>query len=321
MRTLVEVLKEILLDTNIEFIRGDEEATDECECGDTKHTKHKKDDNDEKHKSKKKTTDVVKTKQVPFSGLKILAVSADKTVLIHLKLDACQFTEFECKRKSYEIGVNLVLLNKMFKAADKEEELEMYVDDNEKQTLVLSVSNSVVGRKSEYKLKLMDIEPTIIKLPPVEPDVMITLSASVFNALCKNLVQMGSVLEITCTSNTVIFKCEGNNVTTETKYIDNENGAKILFMNKNKQLIIQGMYELKHLNLFSKCTSLSTDVQLLMMVQKYPLCIKYTVATLGTFTACISPIDSTAKNTFDEVDSLYHSEEEDDLKKDLDDNE
>jgi proliferating cell nuclear antigen len=306
MRTLFEVLKEILADTTIEFIRQHE--TDEDKTS------------DKSKKSRKNKKDNECTRNIPFSGMRILTVSPEKTVLICLKLHAHKFIEFVCKPKIYEIGVNLVTLNRMLKSTDKEDELEMYVDNDDKQSLVLSVNNSEIRRSTEFKLKLMDIDPTNIQLPPVEPDVMITMDASEFHKLCKDMAQIGQFLEIKCTNNTLIFTCDGNNSSRETKYTANEEGVKIVFVNPNKQLIIQGVYELKHLNLFSKCASLSNDIQILMKVHKYPLCITYTVATLGDFIACISPIESQAKSTYEETEALYQSDDEIVLKKDFDDN-
>ena len=307
MRTLFEVLKEILADTTIEFIRQPEESED------------KTSEKNKKNKKSKKGPDSETSKTAPFSGMRILTVSPEKTVLICLKLHAHKFIEFVCKPKTYEIGVNLVTLNRMLKSTDKEDELEMYVDNDDKQSLVLSVNNSEIRRSTEFKLKLMDIDPSDIKLPPVEPDVMVTMDAGEFHKLCKDMAQIGQFLEIKCTNNTLIFTCDGNNSSRETKYTANEDGVKIVFVNPNKQLIIQGVYELKHLNLFSKCASLSNDIQLLMKVHKYPLCITYTVATLGDFIACISPIEAQAKSTYEETEALYQSDDEVVLKKDFED--
>lgn len=304
MKTLFEVLKEILSDTTIEFVRPPNS------------------DDENKAKKKGKKTDETEENTSSFGGMRILTVSPDKTVLIHLKLHAHNFTEFVCKPKNYEIGVNLGLLNKMFKSTDHDDDLVMYVDNDDKQVLVLSVNNSDMKRSTESKIKLIENEPSNINLPPVEPDVMVSMNAAEFHKMCKDMIYIGQYLEIQCTNNTLIFKCEGSEATRETKYTANENGVKILYNNPNKNLIIQGIYELKHLNLFSKCASLSSDIQLLMRVKKFPLCIKYTVATLGDFIVCISPGEPQTKDTYDETDSLFQSEDEGVvLKKNLDDKE
>ena len=295
MRTLFEVLKEILADTTIEFIRQPDEVED-----------------DKKIDKKKKKKSDGESKATPFSGMRIMTVSPENTVLLCLKLHSQKFIEFVCKPKTCNIGVNLVALNKLLKSADKEDQLEMYIDNDDSQSLVLAVSNSEIQRNSEFKLKLMDIDPVLIKLPPVEPDVMITMDATEFHKLCKDMAQIGQFLEIKCTNSTLIFTCEGGNSSRETKYTANDNGVKIIFTNSNKNLIIQGVYELKHINLFAKCATLSSDVQLLMRVQKFPLCITYTVASLGELIACITPIEAQPKNTYEGTEELYNDNENDD---------
>jgi proliferating cell nuclear antigen len=177
------------------------------------------------------------------------------------------------------------------------------------------VSNTKIGRKSDSKLRLIEFEPVTISPPPVDADVMITMSATDFHKLCKDMVQIGSELEIKCTMSTLIFTCVGNNMSKETVYTISEDGIKIRYTNQNKQLIIQGIYKLRDINMFSKCASLSSDVQLIMKVKKYPLIIQYTVATLGDFIACISPIEpKIIDSSYKDNEELYMSDKEIELK-------
>lgn len=225
-----------------------------------------------------------------------------------------------CKHKTYEIGVNLALLNKMLKVTEKDDEFELYIDNDDKQNLYMNVGSSDVKRITEFKMKLMEVSPTNLSLPDVNFDVMITMSSAEFRNLCKNMAPFGKHLEIKCTNNTLFFTCEGENTSIDTKYYANDDGIKIVYTNPNKELIIQGIYELKHLNLFSKCVSLSSEVQLMMKVKTFPLVIKYTVATLGEFTACITPINpSTTQITqsYENCETLYQSDDEVLIKKDL----
>ena len=76
--------------------------------------------------------------------------------------------------------------------------------------------------------------------------------------------------------------------------------------NNEDVLIVQGIYELKHLVLFGKCTSLCNDIEIYMK-NDYPLVIKYTVATLGRLLLCLTPIRKKA----DDEESDYSSEESD----------
>ena len=286
IKTLFEVLGGILQDAVIEIIKPIEKT-------------------DKKKSKKTMDNDSI----MNSGGLRILTTSLGSTVLIYLKLKYDKFMTFMCEPKKFNIDINLQELNKLLKSTDKEDKLEMYVDDDEIQYLVLHVENSEVKKKTDFRLKLMDIESTSVSLPPLEPDVMITINAQEFHKLCKDMTQIGPLLEIQCTENTLIFKCAGKNSTRETSYTSNQDGIKIAFLNPNKQLIIQGVYELRHLNLFSKCSSLAQEVQLLMKVDSYPICIKYSVGELGEFRACITSVVNTESNVYEDGEDPFKDED------------
>lgn len=58
--------------------------------------------------------------------------------------------------------------------------------------------------------------------------------------------------------------------------------------NSEEQEIIQGIFSLKYLAIFTKCTNLSNNVELYLK-NDYPLIIKYNVASLGQLKLCLSP--------------------------------
>jgi proliferating cell nuclear antigen len=300
-KTLFEVLKDIMHDTTIEFVG--------------KKDKNKKD----------KKTDESKTPT--FSGMRILNVSPDKTVLVYLRLDAKNFSEFECNAKngSHQIGVDLQLLNKMLKSTEKEDDLMMYIDDSDRSYLIMTSSNNEMSKHNYFKLKLMDLDPIDLKTPPINYDVDVTMPSGDFSKICKEMAQLNgtqsdSTMEIWCSSRTIEFRCSGQASRVIRYTVSDEKGVKIKFVTQ-KDKIIQGVYELKHLNQFAKCASLSQCVQLLMKVDKFPLCIKYSVATLGTFVACITPKEASEKpSTYEDNEEYYQEGDEVELKNDDEEN-
>ena len=58
--------------------------------------------------------------------------------------------------------------------------------------------------------------------------------------------------------------------------------------NTNPEEIIQGLFALKHLVLFSKCTNLCPSIEMYLK-NDYPLIIKYLVASLGEIKLCLAP--------------------------------
>ena len=77
---------------------------------------------------------------------------------------------------------------------------------------------------------------------------------------------------------------------------------------KKTNNIVQGIFELKNIILFTKCASLCNDIQIYMK-NDFALTIVYTIATLGTITIAISPIrEDNIKNI-----SYTYSDDEDDI--------
>jgi proliferating cell nuclear antigen len=58
--------------------------------------------------------------------------------------------------------------------------------------------------------------------------------------------------------------------------------------NENPDEIVQGVFALKHLVLFGKCTNLCNSIELYLK-NDYPLIIKYSVASLGEIKLCLAP--------------------------------
>ena len=58
--------------------------------------------------------------------------------------------------------------------------------------------------------------------------------------------------------------------------------------NLDDTYIVQGMFSLKYLVLFTKCTNLCNQIQLYIK-NDYPLIIKYAIASLGMIKLCLAP--------------------------------
>ena len=65
--------------------------------------------------------------------------------------------------------------------------------------------------------------------------------------------------------------------------------------------IIQGIYQLKTLSLFSKCSSLSNNLEIYMK-EKFPLLIKYMIANLGYVYLILSSVSDKNENDYNEMD-------------------
>ena len=94
-------------------------------------------------------------------------------------------------------------------------------------------------------------------------------------------------IEIKSLENQIIFTCKGHFASQET-CIGEANSGLSFIKNQNPDEIVQGVFALKHLVLFSKCTNLCNSIELYLK-NDYPLILKYTVASLGEIKLCLAP--------------------------------
>jgi proliferating cell nuclear antigen len=255
--------------------------------------------------SKKESEDKDDSKS---GGLKIMTVDNSKTLLVQMKLEAKQFSIFKCKPSNYDIGLSLVQLYKLLKSLEKDDTLTLCVEDDDEQYVVIKVDNQEKSCETTYKLKLMDLNKKEYKIPPTLFDAVITLDSTEFHKICREMVHIAEHVEIRVTPNSITYTCVGDCATRSSTYYPGENGIKIKFGN-SKVNIVQGIFELKYLVLFTKCAHLCNNIQIYMK-NSYPLCIKYTVATLGKILLCLAPIeDAHTKGNFSDDEELYDDEE------------
>ena len=71
-----------------------------------------------------------------FVGLEIATADTSRTIFIKIRL---QFEEncYFCKYERLELGVSLNNLYKLLKSVDKDDSLSMYVEENDRQNLIM----------------------------------------------------------------------------------------------------------------------------------------------------------------------------------------
>lgn len=332
-KTLIEVLKELLPETNVEFLAeevtantddisessDDELSESESDSDESIESDSEESDQDKKTKNKKKVTKKSKTKksteaQKSKGGIRIMAVDSTKTVLVNMKLDAENFTKFVCRKKKFMLGMNLQVFHKLIKSIDKDDQLTLFVDLDNANRLKIKVENKEEEKDTVLEMKLLDLDEEPISVPAISFEAHVTMNSAEFHKMCREMNSIADHMEIKCSSNKIIFACKGESAHRTTTYRtgDGMGNKKVnIQLGKSKDpIIIQGIYELKNLVLFSKCANLSTDIEIFMK-NNYPLVIKYTVATLGRVLLCLSPLnDDSIKNAEFSDDDEYYSDED-----------
>lgn len=239
-RTLIEALKEILTEANLEF---------------------------------------------DSTGIKVVDVDETHTVLTYLRLYSDRFEYFYCPAK-YVLGINMIYLFKLIKTLSNNDSLTLFLPENNQNKLGIRAENAEKGTTNTWMMKLFDTNVEHIEFPPISFTSIIHMPSTDFQKICRDFNQLAEKLEITSSNSDLIFRCVGDFVDGETVIMSNNQGG--IEVERNTNEIVQGVYELKHLVLFTKCTNLCASTQI-HLKNDYPLVLRYMVANLGEVRLVLAP--------------------------------
>ena len=220
------------------------------------------------------------------TGLRIVAMDASHTVLVHVKLDSKNFEKFYCPKRIV-LGMSMLNLFKLIKTTGNNDTLAIYVEKNDPNRLGIQINNTDKNTITKYKLNLMDLPEDSIKIPPAEFDSVITMPSSDFQKICRDMNNLSDSIDIKCFGHSIIFSCKGDFATQETHISETIAGLEFIKNNKSNE-IIQGVFLLKYLVLFTKCTNLCNSIEMYLK-NDYPLIINYSCASLGSIKLCLAP--------------------------------
>jgi proliferating cell nuclear antigen PCNA len=264
------------------------------------------DEDEDEEEDNKKNEDGVKK---PEPGLKISAVDQTKTILVHVRIK--EFTYFKCD-ETHDLGVNMKSLHKHIKTLDKEDTIDMYVEDSDENQLWLEFNNPESERTSKIGIGLRELDDDKISLPITQFSVRIVMSANDFNKIIKEMSSFASEVVIEIRDNQVKFSCKSAIAQRETilKYqSDKFTDLKIQWdksvQKENVPNIYSQKFELKFLSLFAKCHTLSQHVEI-FAAQEKPLLLRYDVGKIGSIVFCMAPRDITSvKSSYEDVKDDY----------------
>lgn len=241
-RILIEALKEILPDTNIEF---------------------------------------------GTNGIRIITMDSSHTVLVHLRLDGSQFEQYACPEKIV-VGVNMQNLFRLIKTMGNNETLMLYIERGDPSRLGIRIENGEKNTVTNFKLNLLDLDEAVIEVPPAKFSSVISIPSADFQKICRDMNNLSTLIEIKSVNSQLIFTCQGDFAQQETVMGENNTSGICYVEKQNEYDIIQGVFSLKHLVLFTKCTNLCNSIQMFLQ-NDYPLIIAYTVGSLGEIKFCLAP--------------------------------
>ena len=249
------------------------------------------------------------TKNRVSGGMYITALNSNSNILVRLHLEADKFCYYKCEPEAGKnyimLGVNMSNLFKLIKFLSNDDELYMIYNRVNQNMLNLQYVNTQKKFTSNYYLNLLDLKEDNIVIGKQKFDFVITMPSNDFHSLIKNMSIIAEKVDIkfitTNESYSLIFSCTGEfasqesvfhgstNVQSDTNMINVVKNDDDEEANNNND-IIQGVYALNALSLFSRCSSLCPTIELYIRNDS-PLVIKYRVADMGSVHLILSPMN------------------------------
>lgn len=215
------------------------------------------------------------------TGMKIIALDNTSHVLVHLKLNADAFETYRCERKLY-VGINMLKLHMLIKTVSNKDVLTLFVDADDPNHLGIRIENPAKNLRTTYKLAMLDIDIVSIGIPPAEFETVITMPSADFQKIIRDMFNLSPTIEISQVESQINFSCTGDFCTQQTIIgADKNQTIQINKAGQRDHAIVQGVFSLKYLSLFTRCTSLSSIVEI-MLKNSFPLILQYSVANLGS---------------------------------------
>jgi proliferating cell nuclear antigen len=228
-------------------------------------------------------------------GIRIINMDKSHTILAHLFLSAQNFEFYECKKEKFIIGVNMFHLFKLINSIDNDDTLTIYIEncdyvDGIISHLSLKFENGNIKQCKTQKLRLIEPELEELEYPDVKFSSIINLPSSDFQKIIRDLSGISEKLEIKSVGNELIFKCSGQFASAEIHRAESDGGMEFK-MKQDSSKIVQGIFSLKNLGYFIKCTNLCPQIEV-YLENDLPLVVKYDVASLGEIKLCLAPLPS-----------------------------
>jgi proliferating cell nuclear antigen len=132
---------------------------------------------------------------------------------------------------------------------------------------------------------MLDIDEDELRIPNVQLDSVITMQSNDFQRMCRDMMNIADIIEITSHENKLKLSCNGDFASQETVIGEANHGMK---NDSSSTEPVSGRYSLKYINLFTKSTNLSNMLEIYLK-PNFPLMLKYNVANLGDIMFCLAP--------------------------------
>lgn len=237
--------------------------------------------------------DIMRDMTIMFDehGMHIVNLDMTQTILAHVCLPADKFDFYECKRNKIIIGVITLHLFKLISSVEKNDVLTLCIEESDYidgyvSHLTVKFENRPINQFSTQKLKLRDGDILDFTYPSVDFSSVIRFPSKDFYKVIHDLNKLEPPsVEFETVSNELIFRCHGEFADSEIHRDASGNAMSVLKQDPEGR-VVQGLFPLRQLMFFAKCTSLCDEVEINLESQ-LPLMVKYDVGSLGEMQLCL----------------------------------
>lgn len=228
-----------------------------------------------------------------IGGIILKEVNKTGKILIYMRLDADKFDvyKYNYHKSKLSLGIDINNLLKCLKCMSNFDTMTWLVDDDDINKLIIILESTEKKEKKTFKLNLMDIEEETYDISPIQFPYSIILPSQDFHKYCKDMATSTEKIEIKATSNRLFFSGKGEIGNIDFEVGETNGGLSIISTTNNTNEIVQGLFELKFLLIFTKCTNLCNQVTLFLK-NDYPIILTYQIASLGEIKLVLSPSKS-----------------------------
>ena len=327
MKIVTDAINSLLTDANFDFypyyieesedleedkrqLDSDNDYESDSDCSDSDNQNLEESDSEQfikkkiiknKEKNKEKNNEKTKKelnteekdgedKKKTIGGVVLKEVNKTGKILVYMRLDADKFDvyKYNYHKKKLTLGIDIGNLLRCLKCMSHFDTMSWLVDDEDINKLIVVLESVERKEKKTFKLNLMDIEEETYDITPIQFPYSITLPSPDFHKYCKDMSGSTDKIEIKATNKKLFFSGKGEIGNVEFEVGETNGGLQIVSTTTNTNEIVQGLFELKFLLIFTKCTNLCNQVTLFLK-NDYPIIVTYQIAALGEIKLVLSP--------------------------------
>lgn len=217
-------------------------------------------------------------------GIRLTSIDVSKVSLTHLKLNADAFETFVCTTPT-RAGINTQNMHKLLKSAASHDTIAMFITKSSPDILGIVIENAEKKSKTEFSLRLMDLDASDISLPASDYDAVYSLPSSGFQKICRDMSLLSPDITIESAPGQLNLSCSGDFASQKTSI--GETDAMVVENITNNTS--SATYALKYLTLFCKASGISNVVEIFVRAD-HPLVLRFACGALGELTFLLTPL-------------------------------